>query len=296
MEASWPVYVEETSCFSCHHQALPVMSSALARSRGLKTDWQAALGQMEFTRGVFSSRLEEIRKGNRVGGRAPTAAYVLVSLAAADEPADETTDALVEYLLLRQKEDGSWRFHSDRPPSGSSPFTATALAVRGLRHYASDTRKEKVEEQVALARDWILGATPENTEDKTFRLLGLKWADAAREKIREAATDLLADQREDGGWAQQPGMESDAYATGEVLVALREAAGHSTESNAYARGTTYLLETQLPDGSWHVATRAKPIQEYFESGFPHGKDQFISMSATAWATMALLHTLPPTDP
>jgi len=30
-----------------------------------------------------------------------------------------------------------------------------------------------------------------------------------------------------------------------------------------------------------------PIQPYFESGFPHGRDQFISAAATNWAATAL---------
>ena len=50
---------------------------------------------------------------------------------------------------------------------------------------------------------------------------------------------------------------------------------------------SFLLRSQLPDGSWRVATRAEPIQAYFESGFPHGHDQWISQSGTAWAVMAL---------
>jgi hypothetical protein len=37
-----------------------------------------------------------------------------------------------------------------------------------------------------------------------------------------------------------------------------------------------------------VATRAMPIQPYFESGFPYGREQWISYSATAWADMALI--------
>ena len=49
----------------------------------------------------------------------------------------------------------------------------------------------------------------------------------------------------------------------------------------------YLLKTQQPDGTWHVVTRSKPIQKYFETGFPHGKDQFISSAASAWAATAL---------
>ncbi len=42
----------------------------------------------------------------------------------------------------------------------------------------------------------------------------------------------------------------------------------------------------------YVKTRAKPFQTHFESGFPHGKDQFISIAASSWATMALVLTLP----
>ncbi len=54
----------------------------------------------------------------------------------------------------------------------------------------------------------------------------------------------------------------------------------------------YLVDTQLEDGSWHVVTRAKPFQTYFETGFPHGKDQFISIAASSWATLALVLTIP----
>jgi hypothetical protein len=37
-----------------------------------------------------------------------------------------------------------------------------------------------------------------------------------------------------------------------------------------------------------VTSRSTPVQPYFESGFPHGKDQFISIAASNWATMALI--------
>ena len=41
--------------------------------------------------------------------------------------------------------------------------------------------------------------------------------------------------------------------------------------------------------SW---SRSKPFQPYFESGFPHGKDQFVSMAASGWATVALALACP----
>jgi hypothetical protein len=62
----------------------------------------------------------------------------------------------------------------------------------------------------------------------------------------------------------------------------------SKEDSNFQRGIQFLLRTQLPDGSWHVVSRSKPFQPYFESGFPHGMDQFISMAATGWAACALI--------
>jgi hypothetical protein len=41
-----------------------------------------------------------------------------------------------------------------------------------------------------------------------------------------------------------------------------------------------------------VRSRSKPFQPYYESGFPHAKDQFISAAATGWATTALVLTAP----
>jgi N-acyl-D-amino-acid deacylase len=82
-------------------------------------------------------------------------------------------------------------------------------------------------------------------------------------------------------------MESDAYATGQALAALRESGVVDPGDQAVGRGVAYLLRTQLEDGSWLVKSRAVPIQAYFESGFPHGADQWISAAATAWAVRAL---------
>ena len=52
-------------------------------------------------------------------------------------------------------------------------------------------------------------------------------------------------------------------------------------------GVAFLLATQLEDGSWYIRSRAVPLQPYFEGGFPHGHDQWISAAATNWAALAL---------
>jgi len=98
---------------------------------------------------------------------------------------------------------------------------------------------------------------------------------------------MLALQRSDGGWSQEPSLESDSYATGEALTALRESGMAAADDPAVRRGVAFLLRTQLQDGSWYVKSRSVPIQVYFESGFPHGVDQWISAAGTAWAVRAL---------
>ena len=101
---------------------------------------------------------------------------------------------------------------------------------------------------------------------------------------------LLELQRDDGGWAQLPRIAADAFATGEVLYALH-ASGLPPDSSPYKRGVAYLLRTQLEDGTWLVRSRAFGLQPYLETGFPHGRDQFISAAATSWAVIALAYTL-----
>jgi squalene cyclase len=97
----------------------------------------------------------------------------------------------------------------------------------------------------------------------------------------------------DGGWAQTAKMKSDPYATGQALAALHLGGGVTVKNDQWQEGIAWLLRAQLADGSWKVKSRSKPFQKYFESGYPHGKDQFISISAGSWATMALLLTRSP---
>lgn len=135
-----------------------------------------------------------------------------------------------------------------------------------------------------------LGMTPKSTEDRSMQLLGMKWGGIDAGLLQDPLEKLIALERPDGGWAQTPDLESDAYATGMVLYAMHEL-GVPAGAEAYRRGVTYLAQTQLPDGSWHVMSRSPKFQPYFQSGFPHNHDQWISSAGTAWATIALNYAI-----
>jgi Squalene-hopene cyclase C-terminal domain len=282
-------------CTSCHHQSLPAVTFSLARTRGFEVDELIVREQSKAILNQWAphrERLFQIDTGPPpLAGEAISAGYALFGMAAAGQKPNATTDAMVHYIAARQFANGHFRSLPSRPPLEYSDVTATALAIRAMQLYMPPGRKDEARERIRRARVWLLSVASDATEERTFQLQGLGWAQADRKDTARYVAGLLAEQRPDGGWAQLPGLESDAYATGQALVALQEAGGLSVTSPAYRKGVQYLLSSQFPDGSWLVKTRAIPIQPYFESGFPHGKDQFISAAGTAWATSALILSL-----
>jgi mono/diheme cytochrome c family protein len=65
---------------------------------------------------------------------------------------------------------------------------------------------------------------------------------------------------------------------------------------AIRRGLDFLRRTQLADGTWHVRSRTHPFQPPMDSGFPHGRDGWISAAGTSWAVMSLATSLDPSQP
>ena len=182
--------------------------------------------------------------------------------------------------------------HPRRPPTEQSPFTSSYLALRGLQVFGTPEQRQRIEARTAQIREWLLKTAPTDTEDRVFRLRGLHLVGAPADDIQNACQELQKLQREDGGWSQLPDLTSDAYATGSALVALHQAGAVPISDPLYRKGLSYLISSQQEDGSWHVTTRSKPIQTYYESGYPHGKDQFISIAAAGWSTTALAMALP----
>jgi hypothetical protein len=179
-----------------------------------------------------------------------------------------------------------------RSPMQDGDVSTTAKDILALREFGFPGRHAEFSQRIIRARRWLAAQVPRLNEERTFQLLGLKWADSDSGQINRLAEELMTEQRSDGGWSQNAYLPSDAYATGQTLYALNQAAGMKVSDQVYERGIQYLLKTQLVDGSWHVKSRALKFQPYFQSGFPHDHDQWISAAATAWSTAALALGLP----
>jgi hypothetical protein len=292
LQKSGAQFTRVSGCSSCHHQSLPQMAFGIARTRGVQVDEPAASRQADAAITQLKAVSEQALKNrDRIPDPPISVSYALLGLAAGNHQADEITDAMAHVIAAWQSQDGAfYPLPAIRPPLESNAFAATALSLRAIQLYGTHQ-----EERVARASNWLRAATPRTTEEGAMQLLGLAWAAAPADAVRTSAKALLAGQRQDGGWAQLPGLETDAYATGQALVAL-QAAGHAVSSFEYQRGVAFLLRTQFPDGSWLVRSRTFPVQPPRDSGFPHGKHQWISAAGTSWATMALSLALAPQTP
>lgn len=283
---------KERSCFTCHNQGLPLFALKAARDRGFKVDEENLKAIIGHTEAFLRRNRDNYRQGKGQGGQADTAGYALWTLEEGGWKPDETTAAVAHYLVVRDQEKGHWVNVSTRPPSEASPFTTTFLGLTGLRAFLAEAEKPAGEDRIARARKWLLETRPRDTEERVFRLRGLRHAGAEAKDVEAATKELLETQREDGGWAQLPEGSSDAYATATALTALAQAGRVPATGDPYRKGVAWLLAEQKEDGSWHVKSRSKPFQTYFESGFPHGKDQFISIAASSWSVLALVLGLP----
>ena len=90
--------------------------------------------------------------------------------------------------------------------------------------------------RVERARSWLERSVAADTEDRVYELFGLRWSGVPFASLAKAREALLAEQRPDGGWGKMRSRPSDAYATGQALAELNQAAGVPASHPAYQRG------------------------------------------------------------
>ncbi|MFK7778273.1 MAG: hypothetical protein QM501_09140 [Gimesia sp.] len=282
----------ERKCFTCHNQGLAVLVLDEAKKRGFSVDEANFQLQVDHTSKHLKRGLNKYRAGKGQGGGPDTASYALWTLELAGYKPDELTTAVTGYLLERNKDQTHWIRNSTRPPSMSSDTNTNYFVIRALKMFGTEEQHPQIETRINQTRKWLLELKPDSTEDRVFQLRSFLYLDVEKSVTKAAIKELIQTQNADGGWSQLPTMKSDAYSTGTTLVALLRSNQVRTDHPAMIRGIQYLIDTQQPNGSWKVTSRAKPFQTYFETSYPHGKDQFISVTASSWATVALLLSLP----
>jgi len=289
-------YSKGLDCTSCHQQILPALAFRSAREHGIPVNEDAAHADAAMAFKPLAD-LDKAIQYTHIIDPALSDGYMLVAADAAGVRPNLVTAVYARLIAAYQKSDGQWLTVDQRPPQSRSTFTSTAIAMRAVQLYSHPSLAADTRRRVERARNWLGSKTPRNTEERAFQLFGLSWAGAAVASRQKLGQQLAAAQNADGGWNSLDGLPSDAYSTGEALVALHDGAGVETSDAAWQRGLQFLLSTQAADGSWHIASRVHPpapvSPPYTLTGYPYGHDQFISAMGASWAIRALAEALGP---
>ena len=204
-------FSSQATCISCHHQGLGMIVTGFARDHGFQVDASVAESELKKVTGFVAEQAEPLKQvlpnpalykfvpAVDMEEFADGMSFMSYGLLMRKTPPNETLSAIAVILADQQKEDGRWSFLIHREPVQSSPYTMTALAVRVLQAYMPQERAAETDRRIAKATQWLMTHPGATTEDRAFRLLGLKWAGAPQAQIDQAAAELRKSQRPDGG-------------------------------------------------------------------------------------------------
>src|SRR5262245_37804667 len=244
-QSSQKKWFDVQRCDSCHHQYQPALAYRAAREHGIPFD--EAIARADAAKAFTYADLDKVVQYSWIIEPAVDDAYRLIAAEAAGVRPSLSTAVMARILMARQNRGGDWPSHRQRPPSSYSNVTFTALGVRAIQLYAHPSQKAELATHVALARQWLLSNRPVDTEERAYKLLGLKWAGADRAAITAATRDLFSTQEADGGWPSLDGRVTDAYSTAQALVALHDGGGLAITDANWQRGIDWLLKTQAAD-------------------------------------------------
>ncbi len=282
-------FFKQSGCVGCHHQPVTAVAMAAARGAGVHVDEASEKGLVKMIEGEMMFFNQVLLERADTGGATDGPTWKLMALAGERYPSSLNTDTLAAYLAHNQRHDGSWWFGGvSRAPLEEGPMARTAMAIRGMQVFGTPAMKADLDRRIARGTTYLANAKAATNDEAALQILGLYWAGGNAAKVSALGKALIGAQQPDGGWSQNRNLASDAYATGQALCALQETGALTASDAAYQKGVKFLMDTQWEDGSWYVRSRAPKFQPYFQSGFPHDHDQWISSVGTSWAVRALV--------
>lgn len=245
--------------------------------------------------------LEDDVKSWSNGGKPKGDAYVVVTAAALAVSDARTTGKLhpmtkdaLDRMWTVQRKGGEWNWiKCDWPPLEHDDYYGAVVAAVAVGEAPGKYAETEKAQAGIKALQAYFAKTPAPDLHHSAWLL---WASSkvnglmTDEQRKTAVADLRKLQRKDGGWClpslgkykrrdeaktpNDPAADSDGYATGLAVFALRQA-GVSADDPAVAAGVKWLKANQRESGRWYTRS------------LNNDKAHYITHTGTAFAVLAL---------
>src|SRR3954464_3784766 len=207
--AAW---LNTRKCAACHHVPLPLWALGEAERQGYAIDRKFVADTLESLLGtkdkLMSSRIfpnpadppDPRPQGRGLNMGLPMLAVAARSMPSLTDGQKASLRLITEEIVRKQQPDGSWEFFATlrRPPINESQTTDAAWIILALQG-----DKDAPEKALKKAVEWLDAAKRTDThQDKAMKvLLGVR-AGKPRKELQTTIDELLALQRDDGGWSQ----------------------------------------------------------------------------------------------
>lgn len=245
---------EHKQCYGCHVQAQTMMGLSIAQTNNYVVNADTLRALADFTRTKQDEDGHEKDEG--AGNLLTPTHFAVMGMAYYDEAngvkKDSTLRRYADWMVGRMDPTGAFPQDFEEAPIAQGTINSTANAVAGFMEAYAQTGSANYKTAAEQGLAFIAAEKPTTTQDKVFKIIALsRFGNPAQRAVAaDVVQKLKAEQNHDGGWHESPDMkESDAFATGQVLYAFKEA-GVSTDSEEFSNGVRYLLRTQDPSGSW----------------------------------------------
>jgi VWFA-related protein len=239
-------------CYGCHVQTQALMGFSISRKNSYRVTPESISTLESFlVMGIERDGTLNFLSANNM----TSLQFIAMALAYCNEttgiPNDGNLKKLADQLLTRQDQNGSFPMDHLEPPIDQGTLMSTTNSLLAIRKVHEKTGERRYKDALDRGIEWERNAPRESTQDLVFQLIGLASLDpeGSRDIIRRYARDLYALQHDDGGWAEIPGKESNSYAAGQALYALK-VSGASVADQRFMKGVNYLMGSQQVFGSW----------------------------------------------
>jgi hypothetical protein len=283
----------ERGCATCHHGMLTVWALSEAKAQGYPVNELALADFIAWAKNGSVPPLDQPRDP-RPGWRLVSQRAVYLGMMSHNLPIlsrDELHRVSV-HLARHQEPDGAYELPP--PANGPPPVffesreVVALFAVLAWEPYVSADPEETAANRASREKTeaWLsTNPSTETTQAVALRLLVEVRAGRPDTRLKPSIERLLKCQNSDGGWSQEKGLTSDAYATGQALYAL-SFAGLKRDRPEIQRAIRFLVSTQREDGSWPVTPRNYPGVDWKRTGLA------MNYFGSSWAVLGLARYVP----